>query len=166
MAFKYVLALCFVASVAAEALDGLAYQAGHQEEHYAPAHYEFQYAVHDEHTGDIKEQKEQREGDKVVGFYTLVEPDGHKRIVHYQADKHSGFNAQVTREFVGIQAPQQVKKIAIAPIAVKQVVAAPQYHQVQDINVGSYHGGSYNAGNLGSSSSYSSGNLGGSLNYH
>lgn len=77
-----------------------------EEEHYAPAHYEFKYAVEDKHTGDIKEQQEKREGDKVVGFYTLIEPDGHRRIVHYEADKHSGFTAKVDREYVGIQVPQ------------------------------------------------------------
>ncbi|XP_063709004.1 adult-specific cuticular protein ACP-20-like [Culicoides brevitarsis] len=79
------------------------YDYHHDEEHYAPAHYEFAYEVHDDHTGDIKSQKETRDGDKVQGFYTLVEPDGHRRTVHYTADKHSGFVAEVKREFVGHQ---------------------------------------------------------------
>ncbi|KAJ8938466.1 hypothetical protein NQ314_011503 [Rhamnusium bicolor] len=71
---------------------------GHQEEYvdyHAPAKYHYDYAVHDLHTHDIKSQWETRNGDKVKGEYTLVEPDGSKRIVSYTADKHSGFNAVV-----------------------------------------------------------------------
>ncbi|KAJ8979669.1 hypothetical protein NQ317_006381 [Molorchus minor] len=63
----------------------------------APAKYHFDYAVHDLHTHDIKSQWETRNGDKVKGQYTLVEPDGSKRIVSYTADKHSGFNAVVKK---------------------------------------------------------------------
>ncbi|KAJ8950019.1 hypothetical protein NQ318_002431 [Aromia moschata] len=73
---------------------------GHQEEYvdyHAPAKYHFDYAVHDLHTHDIKSQWETRNGDKVKGEYTLVEPDGTKRIVSYTADKHSGFNAVVKK---------------------------------------------------------------------
>ncbi|XP_018571774.1 adult-specific cuticular protein ACP-20-like [Anoplophora glabripennis] len=71
---------------------------GHHEEYvdyHAPAKYHYDYAVHDLHTHDIKSQWETRNGDKVKGEYTLVEPDGNKRIVSYTADKHSGFNAVV-----------------------------------------------------------------------
>jgi hypothetical protein len=53
--------------------------------------------VKDEHTHDIKEQAEKRDGDKVSGYYKLVEPDGTTRTVHYTADKHTGFQAQVDR---------------------------------------------------------------------
>ncbi|XP_072940706.1 uncharacterized protein [Epargyreus clarus] len=74
------------------------YSSGHHEEHYAPAHYAFQYSVEDKHTGDIKAQHETREGDAVHGFYTLHEADGTVRRVDYTADKHSGFNAVVHRE--------------------------------------------------------------------
>jgi hypothetical protein len=74
---------------------------GHEEEeHYedTPAEYEFSFDVHDEKTGDIKQQKEIRKGDFVQGEYSLVDADGHLRTVTYTADKHSGFNAQVRRE--------------------------------------------------------------------
>ncbi|XP_072940675.1 cuticle protein 19-like [Epargyreus clarus] len=74
------------------------YSGGHHEEHYAPAHYAFEYSVEDKHTGDIKAQHETREGDAVHGFYTLHEADGTVRRVDYTADKHSGFNAVVHRE--------------------------------------------------------------------
>ncbi|XP_069354574.1 cuticle protein 7-like [Maniola hyperantus] len=68
------------------------------QDHYAPAHYAFEYSVHDSHTGDIKSQHETREGDHVTGFYSLHEPDGTVRRVEYTADAHNGFNAIVHRE--------------------------------------------------------------------
>lgn len=57
--------------------------------------YSFKYGVEDIHTGDVKSQHEERDGDKVRGQYSLVEPDGSIRTVDYTADKHSGFNAIV-----------------------------------------------------------------------
>ncbi|KAJ6649512.1 Cuticle protein [Pseudolycoriella hygida] len=70
----------------------------HYDDHHAPAQYDFKYSVADPHTGDIKEQQESRHGDNVQGQYSLVEPDGHRRTVHYSADAHNGFNAVVHRE--------------------------------------------------------------------
>lgn len=97
-------------------------------EHYAPAHYDFEYSVHDEHTGDIKSQKESREGDVVHGSYSLIEPDGSKRTVEYTADEHSGFNAVVHREPaahpVAVKAPVAVA----APVAHVAHVSAPVAH--------------------------------------
>lgn len=63
----------------------------------APANYKFGYAVKDPHTGDEKEAWEARHGDQVKGSYSLVEPDGTKRIVDYTSDKHHGFNAVVKK---------------------------------------------------------------------
>ncbi|CAH1401830.1 unnamed protein product [Nezara viridula] len=74
---------------------------GHEEHHvdyYAPPHYKFDYGVHDSHTYDVKKQEETREGDVVKGYYSLHEPDGTERIVHYTSDKHNGFNAIVERK--------------------------------------------------------------------
>ena len=68
-----------------------------QQDYYAPANYKFGYAVKDPHTGDDKEAWEHRQGDQVKGSYSLVEPDGTKRIVDYSADKHNGFNAIVKK---------------------------------------------------------------------
>ncbi|XP_069705136.1 cuticle protein 19-like [Periplaneta americana] len=68
-----------------------------EEHHYAHPKYEFKYGVKDPHTHDIKEQAEKRDGHKVEGHYMLVEPDGTIRIVHYTADKHTGFHAHVER---------------------------------------------------------------------
>lgn len=58
--------------------------------------YTFEYQVNDHHTGDIKEQKEQRDGDVVKGQYSLVEPDGSVRTVDYVADWKTGFHATVS----------------------------------------------------------------------
>ncbi|XP_001863882.2 G-box-binding factor [Culex quinquefasciatus] len=80
----------------------------HEEEHHAPAHYQFTYGVHDDHTGDVHGQQESRSGDKTEGQYYLIDADGHKRIVTYQVHGKSGFVAQVQREPIkGYQAPQQ-----------------------------------------------------------
>lgn len=62
-----------------------------------PAYYKFDYAVNDYHTGDIKQQHEVRTGHVVKGSYSLAEPDGTYRIVEYEADPHTGFNAVVKR---------------------------------------------------------------------
>ncbi|KAJ6641673.1 Adult-specific cuticular protein ACP-20 [Pseudolycoriella hygida] len=71
----------------------------HEEYHHDhdPIHYKFGYSVHDPHTGDKKEAWEHRSGDAVKGSYSLVEPDGSKRIVDYTSDKHHGFNAVVKK---------------------------------------------------------------------
>jgi hypothetical protein len=50
--------------------------------------------VTDHSTGDSHGQKESRDGDKVVGQYSLKEPGGNIRTVKYHADK-DGFHAQV-----------------------------------------------------------------------
>ncbi|KAJ9591076.1 hypothetical protein L9F63_002357, partial [Diploptera punctata] len=71
--------------------------AGHAVDYYAYPKYNFDYAVHDPHTGDQKSQWEARDGDVVKGQYSLVEPDGTIRTVDYTADDHNGFNAIVTK---------------------------------------------------------------------
>ncbi|KAG8237008.1 hypothetical protein J437_LFUL017424 [Ladona fulva] len=70
---------------------------GHHVDYYAYPKYKFGYGVKDPHTGDNKEQWEERDGDVVKGAYRLHEPDGTILIVEYTADKHSGFNAVVKR---------------------------------------------------------------------
>ncbi|XP_021930499.1 cuticle protein 19-like [Zootermopsis nevadensis] len=95
-------------------------------EQYAHPKYEFKYGVKDEHTHDIKEQAEKRDGDKVEGYYKLVEPDGTTRTVHYTSDKHTGFHAQVVRSGHAIHPIQQEKKIILP---VKKIVL-PKYEEV------------------------------------
>ncbi|XP_055639957.1 larval cuticle protein A2B-like [Toxorhynchites rutilus septentrionalis] len=92
----------------------------------APANYEFSYSVHDTHTGDIKSQQETRHGDRVHGQYSLLDADGHHRIVDYTADDHNGFNAVVRREPSGIKVAQPVTKIIAQPV--QKVIAQPAYY--------------------------------------
>ncbi|CAH2241478.1 cuticle protein 8-like [Pararge aegeria] len=73
--------------------------------------YAFNYGVKDPHTGDVKSQEEQRDGDVVKGSYSLVEPDGTTRTVHYSADDHTGFNAIVQRT------GHAVHPVAVRPVA-------------------------------------------------
>ena len=49
--------------------------------------YSFNYGIKDPHTGDIKSQAEERDGDVVKGHYSLVEPDGSIRTGIYERIK-------------------------------------------------------------------------------
>ncbi|KAJ8714666.1 hypothetical protein PYW07_002891 [Mythimna separata] len=89
----------------------------------APAHYDFSYSVHDDHTGDLKQQQESREGDVVHGSYSLVQPDGVRRVVQYTSDKVNGFNANVQYEGTPVY-PAPAKVAYAAPVA-KLAYAAP-----------------------------------------
>ncbi|XP_053663449.1 histidine-rich protein PFHRP-II-like [Anopheles marshallii] len=97
-------------------------------EHHAPANYEFSYSVHDEHTGDIKSQHETRHGDEVHGQYSLLDSDGHHRVVDYHADHHSGFNAVVRREPSAVKIAQPVHKVIAQPVHVSSYAHAPVAH--------------------------------------
>lgn len=92
-----------------------------------PAQYEFRYSVHDVHTGDIKDQHEIREGDQVRGRYSLIEPDGNRRVVEYSSDPLLGFNAQVRHELPYVQ--QLTPALTItrhpAPLAFASLEGAP-----------------------------------------
>ncbi|XP_008478529.2 uncharacterized protein LOC103515362 [Diaphorina citri] len=98
-----------------------------EKEVYADAYpkYEFEYEVQDPHTGDYKQQHESRDGDVVSGFYSLVEPDGSKRIVEYTADEHNGFNAVVKKE--GGYAPAYKPAAYVAPVVQAPAYVAPAY---------------------------------------
>jgi hypothetical protein len=89
----------------------------------SPPRYAFNYGVHDQHTGDIKQQSEQREGDVVKGQYSLVEPDGSIRTVDYTADPVNGFNAVVSKSGPGAHATPVAKSVAVPVVA--QVAYAP-----------------------------------------
>ncbi|XP_052890409.1 uncharacterized protein LOC128298677 [Anopheles moucheti] len=82
----------------------------------ANPHYSYSYAVADAVTGDNKSQQESRTGDVVTGSYSLVEPDGTRRVVEYNADPVNGFNAVVHREPLAVKAVAPIAKIA-APYA-------------------------------------------------
>ncbi|KAG5894312.1 hypothetical protein JTB14_015552 [Gonioctena quinquepunctata] len=111
-------------------------------DYYAHPKYAFKYGVHDPNTGDVKSQKEVRDGDIVRGQYSLLEPDGSIRTVDYVADSVNGFNAMVSKSAPSVHAtPQVLVKPAInnvvptsyrqvVPTYVKQVVPVVQpYYQ-------------------------------------
>ncbi|XP_025416733.1 cuticle protein 7-like [Sipha flava] len=87
---------------------------------YPPAPYNFEYAVNDYQTGDVKSQAEASDGKTVKGYYSLVEPDGTKRIVEYTADDY-GFNAVVKKEG---------SPVAYAAPAYRSIAAAPVYRPI------------------------------------
>ncbi|XP_014243032.2 larval cuticle protein A2B-like [Cimex lectularius] len=133
MALKFVLLAAFVAAANAQFYtSGLGYRpvavahapvavahapvAVARAEEYDPhPQYNFAYSVDDAVTGDSKSQSETRDGDVVHGSYSLVEPDGSRRVVEYTADPVNGFNAVVHKEANVAHAPVAV---AHAPVAV------------------------------------------------
>ncbi|XP_058454858.1 larval cuticle protein A2B-like [Malaya genurostris] len=108
-------------------------------EHHAPAHYEFSYSVHDGHTGDIKSQHESRQGDVVHGQYSLLDSDGHHRIVDYQADDHTGFNAVVRREPVNVKLAQPVHKVIVQPVHALAPIAHVAHHHAAPLVHSAHH---------------------------
>lgn len=94
--------------------------------------YTFAYQVQDQITGDSKSQEETRQGDFVKGRYSLVEPDGTRRIVDYTADPTNGFNAYVQKSegapqaaFVPSVSTDDVETIKVDTIEVEPVRYAP-----------------------------------------
>ncbi|XP_073843400.1 larval cuticle protein A2B-like [Musca autumnalis] len=93
--------------------------------------YSYSYDVHDASTGDIKSQQETRNGDAVQGAYSLIEPDGTRRLVEYTSDPVHGFNAVVHREPAAVKVAPVTKVLAPAPLLHAPVVAKavlPAYH--------------------------------------
>jgi hypothetical protein len=118
--------------------------------HEEPANYDFNYDVHDTHTGDIKQQHESAKNGAISGQYSLIDADGYRRIVDYTADDHHGFNANVRREpleghkiIKTVQPAIAVQKVIAQPaIAVQKYVApAPQYYSApaQQYSAPSYY---------------------------
>ncbi|XP_059477962.1 cuticle protein 19-like [Neocloeon triangulifer] len=92
------------------------------EDDYHKPSYKFEYTVSDPHTGDLKKQWEHREGGVVKGLYSLVEPDGSLRTVHYEADPKTGFHATVHKTGVN-KHPAPTKK-QLAPAVHKNYFSA------------------------------------------
>ncbi|XP_034238853.1 cuticle protein 19-like [Thrips palmi] len=82
---------------AQELTEGTLERYHHHDDHHTKPRYAYQYSVHDKHTGDIKDVWEHRDGDVTKGGYTLLEPDGHTRVVEYIVTKKGGFQATVKR---------------------------------------------------------------------
>ncbi|XP_014272626.1 uncharacterized protein [Halyomorpha halys] len=107
----------------------------HKEEEHYDSHpqYKFEYSVHDPHTHDIKSQEESRDGDYVKGYYKLKETDGSVREVQYTADKHSGFNAKVTKDVLGLSDGYQ------GPISHHYSTFQGGRHDSESKHYGGYH---------------------------
>lgn len=91
-----------------------------------PTDYSFSYGVKDLHTGDVKQQWEKKEGDKIIGQYSLVEADGSIRTVDYTADDHNGFNA-VVKHTGHFQHP--ISSAKTEPVSHNEVKVIPQNHK-------------------------------------
>ncbi|KAJ8711731.1 hypothetical protein PYW08_008685 [Mythimna loreyi] len=89
--------------------------------------YSYGYDVQDALTGDYKGHQEHRNGDLVTGSYSVVDPDGTRRIVDYTADPLNGFNAVVRREplVARVIAPAPAPLLARAPAPVFAPAPAP-----------------------------------------
>ncbi|XP_069705126.1 cuticle protein 8-like [Periplaneta americana] len=110
------------------------------EDKHAHPKYEFKYGVKDEHTGDIKEQSEQRDGDVVKGQYSLVEPDGTTRTVKYTSDKHNGFNAEVIKSGHATHPASAPKKVVYTHEPIPQAHAPVSFggHEAQLGGIGGF----------------------------
>uniref|UniRef100_A0A182W8F3 Uncharacterized protein n=1 Tax=Anopheles minimus TaxID=112268 RepID=A0A182W8F3_9DIPT len=109
----------------------------HRHDDRGPTEYHFEYSVHDAHTGDIKQQHEERHGDKVTGQYSLIDADGYRRVVDYTADKHTGFVANVHREPIkGVHVVESHKKVALVPVVklVKSIALTPVVHHIEPVH--------------------------------
>lgn len=90
-------------------------------DYYAHPQYKFNYGVDDPHTGDHKSQYEERDGGVVKGSYSVADPDGTYRTVHYTADDQNGFNAVVSKEGKS-QHPQIYSKETVSVFAAEPLV--------------------------------------------
>ncbi|XP_049884994.1 larval cuticle protein A3A-like [Pectinophora gossypiella] len=87
--------------------------------------YSYGYDVQDALTGDYKGHQEHRNGDVVTGSYSVVDPDGTRRIVDYAADPLNGFNAVVRREPLVARIPAPIVAPAPVPVVPRAPVFAP-----------------------------------------
>lgn len=102
--------------------------------------YTYNYAVSDDLTGDVKSQQETRNGDVVMGQYSLVEPDGSIRTVEYEADDIRGFNAVVSKNGFsvhGLAQPVLVTNARSSPIFQHGPLTSNMFLP-QQVNYGNY----------------------------
>lgn len=57
--------------------------------------YQFGFDVKDDLYTNYQNRKEQKDGDKIIGSYSVVDADGFVRTVKYTADPKDGFKAEV-----------------------------------------------------------------------
>ncbi|KAF5299004.1 hypothetical protein FQA39_LY11636 [Lamprigera yunnana] len=79
--------------------------------------YQFGFDVKDDYYTNYQNRKEQREGNKISGSYSVVDADGFLRTVTYTADPKEGFKAEVNRQPTNIV------------IKIPKPTSKPQYYQ-------------------------------------
>ncbi|CAH2098588.1 unnamed protein product [Euphydryas editha] len=65
-----------------------------------PANYNFEYMVRDAYSGNDFGHRESRQGDRAVGLYYVLLPDGRKQTVEYEADQ-DGYKPRISYEDTG-----------------------------------------------------------------
>lgn len=99
------------------------------------AQYQFSFDISDDESTNYHNRKEQRDGEKISGSYSVVDSDGFIRTVTYTADPEQGFKAEVSREPTNIQvkiptpAPQPAAPAQQYRLAERR--PQPQYITVQ-----------------------------------
>lgn len=93
-------------------------------------HYQFGFDIKDDEFTNYQQRKEQREGDKISGSYSVVDSDGYIRTVKYTADPLEGFKADVVREPTDIKIKLPVPAPA-QPADYSGIAAAARKQQTQ-----------------------------------
>lgn len=97
----------------------------------AHARYSFAYDVQDALSGDVKSQQETRDGDQVLGQYSLNDADGYRRIVDYKSDGENGFSAVVRREPLSAAAPAPVPVAVVKKPKLAALLLTPKVQPVR-----------------------------------
>ncbi|KAL1139090.1 hypothetical protein AAG570_009151, partial [Ranatra chinensis] len=120
-------------------------QLGAEPEDYDPnPQYQFAFDIKDDEFTNYQQRKEQREGDKISGSYSVVDADGYIRTVTYTADPLEGFKADVVRQPTDIkvkipvhppsQGSQQLLPQQLSQDGVARKQQTQQYLQVHKIS--------------------------------
>jgi len=135
-------------------LHGELHPPGHE---HVPVPFNFGYEVSSADTGDTKSHQETLEDGVLRGSYSVVQPDGFRRVVNYVSDAEHGFRADVTFEKgYGDVIPTVVQQQASA-ISVESTGSTSQ-SQVSSSESLSTKADSSSSANLDISNSLSSGN--------
>ncbi|XP_063591644.1 cuticle protein 7-like [Penaeus indicus] len=115
MAFKILVLAALMATAFARPDRAPAYGYGAPTPAYAPAKYDFNYAVNDPPSGNDFGHQESRDGDLTQGSYYVLLPDGRLQRVTYNVNGDSGYLAEVTYEGEA-QYPTQQRAYTPAPV--------------------------------------------------
>ncbi|KAH1002383.1 hypothetical protein HUJ04_008475 [Dendroctonus ponderosae] len=105
--------------------------------------YQFGFDVQDDQFTNYQTRKEERDGKRITGSYSVVDADGYIRTVKYTADPKEGFKAEVSREPTDIKIkipkplPQYQNLPRQHPQPQQQQQQPARTHQPQYIQVGS-----------------------------